>query len=216
MTKYYKLTYSAAVAEIGDYPQVQIRWPWTSDYWGKESYTNTAHSGRIEYDIVFPEMYLAPRGKITDMPAIIGLDMLFLVVSTRFLALLQQFHMDEYQCFSRPIALQDGSETFHILFFPWPREDEYIDWSNSSFWQQVDGGEQKIVRFENAVAWMYARKQTPKEIKTHEERFQYDIFRFMYYQRGFYVSEALKQAIEAARLTGMWFEDPEWEQSKIL
>ncbi len=212
MMKLFKLEQSVEGPIIGDFPQVQEKWPWPMDRWGENSYAMTPLKGPIEFDIIFPYFELAKRAKLTDWVSAVNVDRNYFMVSTRLLALLKGFVWDEYQYFPVPVHTPNEIVDYHLIYFPWPRQDEYIDWKSSIFQHIVPSGAIEEIQFENSGRYLMEHTDDVKMEKAviFSENITLDLFRFKNYNSGFYVSERLKNAMEAAGMTGIVYEIPEW------
>ncbi|MCC6280694.1 MAG: hypothetical protein IT262_08845 [Saprospiraceae bacterium] len=213
MMKLFKLEQSVEGPIIGDFPQVQEKWPWLTDRWGENSYTMTPLKGRIEFDIVFPYFELAKRAKLTDWVSAVNVDRNYLMVSTRLLALLKGFVLDEYQYFPVPVHTPNKIVDYHLIYFPWPRQDDFINWEKSTFRRITKSGENILLQFENAKARNLAKDAHEIQIEKiiiNTNKITMDVFRFRSFHLGFYVSERLKNAMESAGMTGIVYEIPEW------
>lgn len=214
MINFYKLECSTEKEEIGWYPQLKSLWIASTDYWGPESYTNTPLEGRIGFDIVFPKFDLEENAKLTDYVSTGALTGDFFVISDRLLTIFQGFKMDEYQHFPIEVGTPDGSVSYNIIYFPFPRTNDIIDWRSSIFKRMLPNGEVAIEFFENARSYNLAKNihelQAEKLVIHAPKLALFDIFRLKWYKSGIYISERLKLAMEESRITGVRFEEAEW------
>ena len=213
MINLFKLRQSVDASVIGVFPQVGERWPWSADRWGADSYTMTPLKGPIEFEIIFPHFVLEDGAKLTDWVSTPNVDRNYLMVSTRLMDLLKEYRLDEYQYFPAPVHTPKGIVDYHLIYFPWPRGDDFIDWEKSTFLRVTASGERTILQFEHSKARNLARDAHEIQIEKmvlHPEKMTYDAFRFRSFHSGFYVSERLKNAMEAAGMTGIVYEVPEW------
>jgi len=214
MIKLFKLAHCVEVSEIGTYPQVQIDWPWDVDYRGERSYIQTPLRGPVRHDIVFPRFTLEKVAKTNDWVGDGGgVGMYYWMISTKLYEIVKTFKMDEHQYFPAPVHTPKGIVDYHLIYFPWPRGDDFIDWEKSTFQRVTASGERTVLQFENSKARNLARDAHEIQIESivlHPEKMIFDTFRFRSFHSGFYVSERLKNAMEAAGMTGILYEVPEW------
>ncbi len=211
--KLYKLKQSVNASTIGVFPQVGEKWPWPTDRWGSDSYTMTPLKGPIEFKIIFPQFILEEGAKLTDWVSTVNIQRNYLMVSTRMMDLLKEFILDEYQYFPVPIHTPKSIVDYHLIYFPWPRGDDFIDWGNTIFQRTTDSGVITLERFGNTRERQFAKNKHELSMyqpMLYEEKITCDVFRFLGYDSGFYVSERLKNAMEAAGMTGIVYEVPEW------
>ena len=209
MINVFKLAVDASV--VGVYPQVGERWPWSADRWGPDSYTMTPLKGPIEFEIIFPHFVLEDGAKLTDWVSTPNVDRNYLMVSTRLMDLLKEYRLDEYQYFPAPVHTPKGIVDYHLIYFPWPRQDDFIDWEKSLFKEDNEGVSVEL-RFQESRRFLMENNDNTKmkEAVIFPDKITMDVFRFTNYRSGFYVSERLKNAMEAAGMTGILYEVPEW------
>lgn len=214
MIKFFKLAHCVEISEIGMYPQVKIDWPWDVDYRGERSYIQTPLRGPARQDIVFPRFKLERAAKANDWVGDGGgVGMYYWMISKRLYDLVKTFNIDEYQYFPAPVHTPKSIVDYHLIYFPWPRGDDFIDWEKSTFRRVTPNGEGEIEQFNNTKERQLAKNK--HELQTVQlvlnvEKITMDAFRFMGFETGFYVSERLKNAMEAAGMTGIVYEVPEW------
>ncbi len=213
---YYKINHSVTISEVGTQPQVDTQWVGPTDFWGVNSYTHTPLVGPIDFAIVFPSFHLSQLAKITDWFGDGGgISMNYFMVSARLYSLLQTYQMDEYQYFPAPVNTPGGIVDYHLIYFPYPREDDFIDWGHSLFRRITPSGESRLIQFSNSKERQLARDaheiHTEKLI-VHLEKIKVDIFRFKRFESGFYISEQLKAAMESKGMTGIRYEKVAWPE----
>lgn len=210
----FKINHSVEIPEVGTQPQVQTKWLGPTDFWAPNSYTMTPLKGPIEFDIVFPVFEIAKYAELTDWVGVGGgITINYLMVSTRLFDLLKTFQMDEYQYFPAPIQTPHGIVDYHLIYFPWPREDDFIDWPKSTFRRVTASGDSFLVQFNNTKERQFAKNAHELQIDNivvRTEQVTMDVFRFAMYELGFYVSARLKEAMIANGMTGIRYERAEW------
>lgn len=160
MLKLFKLAHNAEIAEIGYYPQVEVSWPWSIDYWGERSFVNTPLSGSVRDDVVFPKFNLASRAKANDWVGNgAALEINYLFISDRLYELMRSFQMDEYQQFPVSVEAQGNTLDYHLVYFLWPRSDDYIDWQNTIFQRTTGSGETNFEQFKNTRERQFAKNK---------------------------------------------------------
>jgi hypothetical protein len=214
MTKLFKFSDSANSKEIGYHPQLRGTWTGPTDYWAPNSFANTPVEGRIDFNIIFPKFDLENKAKLTDRVSTGSLTGDYFIVSERLLDLLEGFKMDEYQYFPIDINTPSISVRYMIIYFPFPRDNNFINWEESIFDRELPTGDKIHERFANAQKYLLAKDghqlKDNNLIINYEEISSVDIFRFKWYKLGFYVSERLKNAIDHNGITGVRFEEAEW------
>lgn len=210
MIELFKLRHSVELSEVGTFPQVEIEWTGPTDFWASTSYTSTPLNGYVKDDIVFPKFKLSNLGKLNDWVGDNGgVGMNYFMISTKLLELLKSFQMDEFQHFPAPVQTKHGIVNYHLIYFPWPRGDDYIDWSKTTFHRKDSTGKMSFVQFQNTKERQLAKDA--HEIETdrlvvHAHRITMDVFRFRGFETGVYVSKRLREAILSAGITGIKFE----------
>ncbi len=219
MIELFKLQHSTEAGVIGSIPQVDIHWPGPTDYWAPNSYTMTPLKGPIEFDIVFPEFKISKYGKLTDWVSVLNINRNYLMVTTRLYDLLRTFVMDEYQYFPAPVQTPQETVDYHLIYFPWPRSDDFIDWPKSTFRRVTPSGDSFLVQFENTKERQLikdAHEIQIENIVVRTELITIDVFRFRGFERGFYVSARLKEAMVERGMTGIRYERTEWLEKPCL
>ena len=214
MIKLFKLAHCAQIPVIGYYPQIEIDWPWDVDYRGERSYIQTPLSGPVRQDIVFPRFKLAKLAKANDWVGDGGgVGRKYWMISTRLYDLIQTFSIDEYQYFPAPVHTLNGVVDYHLIYFLWPRGDDFINWERSVFRRTLPSGNNQSEQFANTKERQFAKDEHELQIVDlvlNTEKITVDIFHFKGFETGFYVSERLKNAMEADGMTGIEYEIPEW------
>ncbi len=218
MKSFFKLKHSVEIPEVGTQPQIQTSWPGPTDYWAPDSYTNTPLKGKIDFVIVFPEFEIDELAKLTDWVGAVNINRNYLMISTRFYELLKAFQMDEYQHFPAPVKTPGGMVDYHLIYFPYPRGDDFINWEKSLFKRVTPDGRHSVISFANSKERQLA--SDAHEIQTEKivvrwEKVTMDIFRFRAFEAGFYVSEQLKQAMENRGMTGIRYEKTSWLEQAL-
>ncbi|MBK8966682.1 MAG: hypothetical protein IPM36_08360 [Lewinellaceae bacterium] len=103
-----------------------------------------------------------------------------------------------------------GVIDYYLIYLNTPRDDEFFDWENCSFYD-VNDSERRTFKVKTALE--YYDSANGKVLKPRADfnkpgQPKFDLFRFYYYISGgwFYVSERLKEAIMDAKLTGIQFD----------
>ena len=213
MIKLFKINHSVEASEIGCFPQVQEKWLGPTDFWAANSYTMTPLKGLIEFAIIFPKFEIARHSKLTDWVSSVNIDANYLMATTRFYDLLKSFVMDEYQHFPAPVHTPQGVIDYHLIYFPWPHSDDFIDWQKSTFRRTTPDGDNFLVQFENTKERLLTKDAHEIQIENivvRTELITMDIFRFKGFETGFYVSAKLKEAMVANGMTGIRYEQAGW------
>lgn len=213
MIELFKMNRSVEVSEIGRFPQVEQRWIDPVDYWAPNSFAMTPLQGSINFDIIFPVFEAAQSAKLTDWVSTVNIDRNYLMVTTRFYRLLQSFKMDEYQHFPTQIRTHEGILNYNLIYFPWPRGDDFIDWERSTFHRITANGDCILMQFKNVKERQLAidsHEIRIEKLLIHTEKITMDIFRFKGFEDGYYVTRRLKDSIETNGMTGIRFEKAKW------
>ncbi len=104
----------------------------------------------------------------------------------------------------------DGEIDYYLIYLPHPRDDEFFNWEHCLFYDFHDP-EKKIFSVADAREYYKAHNGKilkPERLVVRDGQPAFDLFRCRFYDGGtrFYVSSRLKQAMEAAGITGVRFE----------
>lgn len=211
---YYKFLNSIDSKEIGYHPQLKETWLKGVDYWAPNSFANTPIEGRIDFDIIFPKFELAKNGHLTDRLSTGCLTSDFFVVSEKLLSVLQAHKMDQYQQFPIEIGVPGGKAKYLILYFPFSRDNDFINWEDSVFIRELPSGVTTEEKFKSAREYNLARDShqlLPDNLFFREGSMDdLDIFKFKWIEGATYVSEKLRQAMLDVEISGIRFESAEW------
>lgn len=211
---YYKFLDSINSKEIGYHPQLKDTWPNGIDYWAPNSFANAPVEGLIQVDMIFPKFNLAKPAHLTDRLSTGCLPSDFFVVSEKLLSLLRAHRMDQYQEFSSEIEIPGGKAKYTIIYFPYSRDTDFIDWKESVFMRQLPTGGTIEEKFENARAFNLAKDSHQLRLDNlvlkDNALDDLDIFKFKWIEGGTYVSERLRQAMLYEKISGARFEAAEW------
>ena len=215
MIEIFKIKTSVESAIIGTFPQIEEKWLGPTNFWGENSYTKTPLQGPIEFQIIFPQFRLSPRGRLTDFVSSVNVQRNYLFISDKLWAIIRKFELDEHQQFDVPVYVNGKTHDFHLIYFPWPRSDDFIDWKESSFFQIDESGGQFIKAFENTRDYQFNNRPNDlivrkNQITLFEDKIKWDVFRFTNFDSGFFVSKRLKEAMESAEITGVVYEPAIW------
>src|SRR5262245_21144027 len=141
MIEIFKMSHSVEASEVGNFPQVEEKWLGPGDYQDSGSYSRTPLKGPINFDIIFPKFEIARDGKLTDWAGSLNINRNYLMITTRLYDLLKTFQMDEYQYFPAPVHTPNRIVDYHLIYFPWPRGDDFIDWQRSTFRRIAPSGD---------------------------------------------------------------------------
>ena len=222
MKKFYKAEDAVATKDVGRvYHQVQ-------DFIFNENYDEHARglindadfSRYIDYKINFPYFVLHKDAVLSDWVSSAALRPNLILISPKFLSLLQKYKIDDYQTFKVKIKTKDGLQDYFLFYMYAPeRESEFVNWEETTFRIKPYFGEyetDQIIKFGDKQNYIKLRMELfnkPKQdqeveltnLKLKSELIDKDMFRFGLINLGFFVSESLKQEIEKQGITGIRF-----------
>ncbi len=207
MIEIFKLSNSAVIREIGyEFPQIDTEWWEGVDYWGPESVSNTPLEGVISFKVIFPKFTLKENAKLTDMLSSHNI-IKYLMVSERLFLLFKEFKMDDFQYFVEKVQTPQGSIDYYLVYLTTPRDTDFFDWENCVFYD-VNDPERKTFSVPDAKAYYKAtagKVLKPDRIVVKPNQPAFDLFRCRFFEGGnrFYISSQLKNAMEAAKITGI-------------
>jgi hypothetical protein len=227
--KYYWLTYSQNIQEIGKYEQSEITKV-------KGNINKLGQIGKIDdSQIILPEPIVDPKAKLTTYLSSIPINPLrFLILKNCFIDFLKDFNIEEFQTWNIKVHYKNSILKFYSLFYlTYPSQAKYVDYKNSEFligrlgdWNnnssRVPISVDNYNEYNNLIESLRARDDK-SDIRCHKlvlnlTKVKVDMFRLTnmpYFGSGYYVSERLKTAIEEQRFTGMAFKEIEEVDKRI-
>lgn len=217
--KYFRLECEYKKEIVGPYPQSEGM----AEYY---QYDSTNSIRNLNYDNDFEPnldaIQLVKAAKLTDRLSVVVIGSLIgIIISKEVKSLLKNYELPKHQFFRAKVLnhqRQEVKEKQYFLFRILEHQNQHINFDKSEFyireWGGVDLGTIDITKAQDLeVSSMemglgVGQFVTPRFITLYPEA-QFDIFSFRRFA-GFFVSERLKNAIEAAGLTGMRFEPPEF------
>ena len=208
MIEVFFLTHANTKDEIGCYPQLKEDWT-NVEYWGTTSINSTPLEGHIPFRISCPKFILERQAILTDK-IISNNTSRYLMISERLFRLFTEFKMDAHQYFVEKVIAPDGEIDYYLIYLPYPRDDEFFNWEHCLFYDFHDP-EKKIFSVADAREYYKAHNGKilkPERLVVRDGQPAFDLFRCRFYSGGtrFYASSRLKQAMEAAGITGVRFE----------
>jgi len=209
MIEVFFLTHANTKDEIGCYPQLKEDWT-NVEYWGTTSINSTPLEGHIPFRISCPKFILEKQAKLTDKISSVAESCKMIMISERLFRLFTEFKMDAHQYFVEKVIAPDGEIDYYLIYLPYPRDDEFFNWEHCLFYDFHDP-EKKIFSVADAREYYKAKNGKilkPERLVVRDGQPAFDLFRCRFYDGGtrFYVSSRLKQAMEAAGITGVRFE----------
>lgn len=212
--KYFKLTFSAKLKEVGKIPQSE----W-GDF-GDIQQGIIPWEGRIDVDFKLPEPILEKKAKLISLLDVAFIGLPFLVINDNFLAFLKSFNIGNYQDWKiKTWQNKQLITNYNLFLMNDTKQDVYIDFSNSEFYSKKLGdwdnsSIQQAVLVNDYEEYVFKQKELRKDkllllhhkvtlnlSKAHE-----DMFRITNVSpNGYFVSEKLKNAIEENGFTGVEF-----------
>lgn len=215
--KYYKLSFSSNVKEVGKIPQSEecLAGDVQQDFIPSE--------GKIDFDFKLPEPNLEKKSKQTSFINVVAIPSRFLVIDDELLNFLRVFDIGNYQSWKINTWL-DKKEIIHkynLFLINDTKQDKYIKFNQSEFligklgdWKDLSVREP--VKVENYSDYNDLRINLRKSKDKKRLRFSKilidlssateDMFRIANVPPGgYFVSEKLKNAITENGFTGMEF-----------
>ena len=210
---YYFITNSIDLEEVGDTKQTVFKPPYNPTL--PNTFKDIKVGGRIDFELRVPEFLLTPYAKFTDFMDMSPIsDSTVKMISPRFLKLLQDFQLADHQLFKTKVFDKTKGWDYYFLYFTQAFDEEFVDFERSEFAIthiskiispiEINSFEEFKEKLQKARNDSNRIHYTSLVFKT--EKIPYDFFRiYKTFYRGFFVSERLKEAIEAAGLTGITF-----------
>lgn len=211
--KYYKLTFSSNINEVGTVPQSE------ECIMGDIQQDFIPLQGEIDFDFKLPEPILEKKAKQTSHIKVVAISR-FLVIDDNLLNLLKSFSIGNHQSW-RIKTWQDKQliEKYNLFFINDTKQDKYIDYYKSKFYSKKLGdwnnsSVQKPVFVKNSDEYVSKKELLRKDklmllhskITLDLSKTDLDMFRIVNASPGgYFVSEKLKNAIEENGFTGIEF-----------
>ncbi|CAL2082648.1 conserved protein of unknown function [Tenacibaculum sp. 190524A02b] len=212
--KYFELKNSTNIKEVGKLPQSE------DGYFGDVQQSFIPFEGLIDFDFKLPEPKLEKKAKQTSFLNVIITSGKFLVIDDDFLNFLKDFNIGEYQSWKIKIYQEkELIEKYNLFFLNDIKQSDYIDYTKSKFYKgkffdyENKGEIVEIINYQDFLEKREAVKNEKNKLHLLDEKIVFDLrrvkedmFKIMNSPRsGYYISERLKEAIEAKGLTGMSF-----------
>ena len=210
---YYLIKRSSDIEEIGDTKQTIFKPPYNPTL--PNTFKDIKVGGSIDFELRVPEFLLAPYAKITDFMRMASISYSTVkMISPRFLELLQNFQLADHQLFKTKVFDKTRGWDYYFFYFTQTFDEEYVDFEQSEFVITHISRIISPIEINSFEEFKEKRREVRNDSNTVDyislvfktEKIPYDFFRiYKTFYRGFFVSERLKEAIEAAGLTGMTF-----------
>ena len=226
MNNFFRVKFALAAKDVGKvFQQIQeYEYVESSDYNNPYYFKNVEFdNGKINHDVDFPYFVLHNNAKLSDFVSTTGFSPHYCIISCKFLNLLKNFKIDDYQTFEIKIKTKNGFHDYFLFYMYAPeREAEFINWEETTFRIKPYMREyetDQIIKFESRQDYTKLRmelfNEKPKQVqeieltklKLKEESIDKDMFRFGGVSLAFFVSEALKEEIEKQGITGIRFKE---------
>lgn len=212
--KYYKLTTSSNIKEVGKIPQSE-----TGNH-GDIQQDFMPWEGVIDFDFKLPEPVLEKKAKTVSFLDVAFIRSTFLVIDDNLSSLFKNFNLGNYQEWKiNTWQNKQLINKYNLFLLNDTKQSEYINYSKSEFYSKKLGdwnnsSIQKPVFVKNYDEYVFEKEKLRKDklmllhknvtldlSKTNE-----DMFRIINAPPGgYFVSEKLKNAIEENGFTGMEF-----------
>lgn len=218
---FFKLTHSIQPSEVGTTNAV-IGQEADDTRSANDNFFVIPLEGKVNSLAKFPVLSMQEKAFWTDYVNSVPSDLNYILISSKLKLLLESFNMDEHQFFPIQVKKKMDSKIrdYFLLRFPYSRTNMYIDWEKSVFghttymWRKLIA-EIKFRSFGDF--WDFHNKAISekehvivRKLAFLEEDVKFDIFRILNLHpasigHGIFVSEHLKQSIEANGITGCRF-----------
>ncbi len=163
----------------------------------------------ISNDTLFPHFKLLNHAKLTDLVSTAALSRFFMV-SRPLKILLEENAIDKFQVFETKIKANGIDHEYWIFYFPFPREEEIVDWGKSQF-RLIETNQIVSLNYEEYKPLYFSHKIEPLRVQLKgSECLDKLMFRTDLLPSGFLILEELKNKIESAKMTGCHFEPIPW------
>jgi hypothetical protein len=213
--KYYKLTSSKNIKEVGAKPQSE------ECLIGDIQKDFIPWEGIIDFDFKLPEPILEEKSKQTSYLKVIAISIRFLVIDNNLLTFLEDYNIGNYQKWKIKTWQNKQLIEKYNLFILNDSKHQYIDFKKSKFligklgdWR--DKSTRKPISINDHKEYLSEREKLRKDksMILHDKiifdlrEANEDMFRVVNAPLGgYYVSERLKSAIEENGFTGMEFKE---------
>lgn len=213
--KYYKLTYSNNIKEVGRVPQSE------ECIIGDIQQDFIPWEGRININFKLPEPNLEKNAKQTSYINVVAIPSWFLVIDDDLLNLLKVFNVGNYQNWKIKTWYNKAQiiDKYNLFIINDTKQREYINFKKSEFYSKRLGdwdnsSIQKSVYVENYDNYISEKEALRKnKFLLHHSKVTFDfrdatedMFRIINApSNGYFVSEKLKNMIEEKGLSGMQF-----------
>jgi len=220
--KYYLLTNSIQIQEVGRFPQC-------IEYVKYIDFSKLPKKGKIESFPILPEFLMQNKARPTTFITTPLGNSPFFVVKQYFIKFLSNFGIDDYQFWNVNVYHKtDIFKDYQLFYIPISREMETVDYESSKFYirkikyRKHKGKSIAVKNRDNYLNTYHVLYDDGYWLKCNELIFNLsgageDLFRLtdIPFGHGYYVSERLKTAIEKERFTGMAFKEIEEYNKKI-
>ena len=213
--KFYKLTFSSNVKEVGKIPQSE------ECLIGDIQQDFIPWQGKIDFDFNLPEPNLEKKSKQTSFINVVAIPSFFIVIDDELLNFLKLFNIGDFQAWKINTWLnkKEVIEKYNLFLLNNTKQFEYIDYKKSEFYSKKLGdwnnsSTKKPVFVDSYDEYYKVKEELRKDklmllhrkVTLDLSDANEDMFRIVNAPpRGYFVSEKLKKAIEENGFTGMDF-----------
>ena len=216
---YYKLDHSLNSKEIGCFPQSESMAPGYMRY-SENSVYNIDYTKKIDFEPNFKHIQLSKRSKVTDMLNTVAIRTDALVISQKMFAEIQKHKVpDTFQIFDVSVLDSKKNNLAYLFFYIYDLGLHMIDFKAMNFRKMsLFNRKDKIpIAIESQEHFQKLRENDKKnedyysyltdQLRLIEANIKTDIFRLAMVEpaSGYYVSERLKETLEASGCTGFRF-----------
>ena len=212
--KYYKLTFSSNIKEVGKIPQSE------EGSFGDIKQDFIPWEGIIDVNFKLPEPNLEKKAKQTSLIHVAFIRSTFLVIDDQFLALLAEFNIGNYQDWKiQTWQNKQLLNKYNLFILNDTKQDKYIDFLQSEFYirsYSSSSFEKETVTLRNYNEYVTEKERLRKDnllllsknVTLDLREAKEDMFRLVNAPPGgYFVSEKLKDAIQKNGFNGMSFEE---------
>jgi hypothetical protein len=232
----YLLTNSTDLNIIGkEYPQSHM----SKDYpnYSRESIQSIIYDKQVDYKPYLNSFDVKYRAKLTDNISCLA-NSNALLISEKLLNIFLTSNIDHYQYFEANVIYHKKDYKYY-LFFIYGQDYSLVDYQNMKFWgvssltysdtyrspgEERQGGKKKEIKVETLsqiINWQKLYPDYPNReyeaLKLNHSNISTDMIRLpSLISSSYFVSEELKNKIEAAKCTGLDFRTKDWRERPIL
>lgn len=196
------------------------------------------YTNPLNYEPFLKSFQVEHRAKLTDNISSVSGGSGFLLITEKLLNIFLSSNIENHQYFEANV-IYHKKDYKYFLFFIYGQDYSLVDYQNMKFWgvspltysdtyrnpgEEMQGGKKKEIKVETLsqiINWQrlypdYCNREY-ETLKLNYSNIHTDMIRLPFLLDGsYFVSEALKNKIEAAKCTGLDFRTKDWRERPIL